>query len=94
MVLQTDIELIEKLFTPATRYKGRNPRRKNIDTQRGKHILEDYRKERYMSGTEFDDCMKFLRIPPFENTSDVYPLRLKAEYGDLWNRDGRKERPI
>ena len=94
MVLQTDIELIEKLFTPAPRYKGRNPKMENIHTQKGKHILEDYREEKYMSCAQFDACMKFLKIKPFKNTTDVYPLRLKPEYGDLWSHDVRRNRPI
>ena len=80
MVLETDIALIEKLFEPAPRYRGRNPKLQNIFTYRGKHILENLREERYMKGEEFDDCMKYLSISPFKNTKDIYPIRLKKTY--------------
>lgn len=83
MVLQSDIDLIEKMFIPAKRYNGRNWSKKNITSYRGKHILENIRKEGYMSDIQFSDCMEFLNVKPFKNTL-AYPISLKKEYSHLY----------
>jgi hypothetical protein len=83
MVLQTDLDLCEKFFEPAPRYRGRNPKKANIGSYKGKHILEHHRTERYMSEQEFIECMEALNITPYRNTS-TYPIRLRKQYGELW----------
>ena len=72
MVLQTDLELIDKLFEEAPRYKGRNPKMLNISDYGGKHILEHKRQEGYMSRNEFQECMEHLNINPKINREGVY----------------------
>ena len=83
MVLQSDLDLIDKLFERAPRYRGRNPRMLNITDYGGKHILQHKRQGGYMSRKEFQECMKHLNIPPFFK-SNSYPIRLKKQYSDLW----------
>ena len=57
MVKPTDIELIYEFFEFAPRYRGRNPKKFNITSYVGKHILEHHRAEGYMGRQEFEDCM-------------------------------------
>ena len=83
MVLDTDLELCEKFFEPAPRYRGRKPQLANIFDYRGKHILERHREDRYMSREEFREIMEHLGIEPYKGTW-TYPIRLKKEYGELW----------
>ena len=83
MVKPTDLELIYEFFEFAPRYRGRNPKKFNITSYVGKHILEHHRAEGYMGRQEFEDCMEHININTFKN-SDYYPIRLKKEYADLW----------
>ncbi len=83
-ILETDRQLVRKLFYDYPRkYRGRNPVLANIYDYSGKHILEFYRKEGYMSRQEFRELMIDMGIPNFRNTY-TYPLRINPQYYINW----------
>lgn len=84
VVLETDRQLVRKIFTDfPKRYRGRNPVLQNVYDYYGKHILEFYRKEGYMSRYEFRELMDDMEIRPFKN-SYTYPLRIDPKYYVRW----------
>ena len=78
-----DIDIVHEIFGPSTRrYRGRNPRLRNITDYAGKHYMERYRGQ-YMSTDEFQGLMKVMSIEPFRNTNE-YPLRVRTPYYFEW----------
>jgi len=84
VVLETDRQLVRKIFKSfPKRYRGRNPVLKNVYDAYGKHILEFYRKEGYMSKAEFRELMEDMDIPHFKH-SYTYPLRINPQFYINW----------
>ena len=79
MVKPTDIELIYEFFEFAPRYRGRNPKKFNITSYVGKHILEHHRAEGYMARQEFEDCMG----------PEWFQVQMMRAEADMEGADGR-----
>ena len=80
VILESDREIVRRIFYME---ENKNPALRYVWDYCGKHYLEHYRKEGYMSKEEFKDLMKDMNIHPFKE-SDLYPLVVKPEYIINW----------
>jgi len=79
----TDSEVFHKYFEKCRKYRGSNFSMRNVNSYAGKHILEQVRKV-HTTADEFEEFMSNVEIPPFPNSPDVFPIRLKKQYQSFW----------